>query len=89
MSETDTGNFNLHGNGVTLKIYEGGEFTDEDSGEKRKFDAGIKIDNGRFRMKLTAMQLAFIVQATQQPDVKKELQARLKVEKEAMQQVGF
>jgi len=78
----------LNGSGVSLSIYEGGQFTDE-SGAVKQFDKGIKITVGGFSVKLQPSQLAFIVQATQDPEVKKELTARLKEEQEQFMQARF
>ncbi|MDE2522781.1 MAG: hypothetical protein O0X93_06425 [Methanocorpusculum sp.] len=73
---------------VGVKIYEAGEFTNEDTKEVIQFDKGIKLisvsPKGERSMKLTALQAIFLLSAMQHPEILAELRARAKDERAEM-----
>lgn len=70
---------------VRLSVYQAGEWTDEQTGEKKTYEAGIKLTKGGYGIKLTAHDLAGLYQCIRtDEDVRKELDKRLTAEKAAI-----
>ena len=72
------------GAGTEFKIIYAGEMQGDD-GQPINWDDSIKLVQGKFAMKLTAMEAARLFHAMQQPDIKAVLQERFMAEKQALQ----
>lgn len=66
--------------GTRLTIHDGGEFEDQRTRELKSYDPSIKIDTGRDGLKLTALQLAVILEAMKCPEIAEEFARRKKEE---------
>lgn len=67
--------------GVGLQIADAGSFYDKDKKENVDFDAFIKINSGKFDMKISALQLLFLHEALDVPEVRAEIMKRAAVER--------
>lgn len=74
--------------GVTLKLREAGQFTNND-GELIEYDKAIVISNGKIDMKVTAFQMAALDSFLKDESVRKELKKRFEEEKKDIQEIGF
>lgn len=75
--------------GCKLIISDDGNFQNDD-GKTIEYKASIKIQVGTQYLKISAIQLAGLLQACRQDDVREELQARFRVEKAALEALdGF
>jgi len=73
--------------GASLNITEAGTFTN-DEGKEISFNKGIKLHVGTNYIKLSAIQLAGLLAACRDPEVKEELQARFLEEKAELESLG-
>ncbi len=73
--------------GAALVLRESGEF-DAADGKHVKYGKSIKIQVGANSIKISAIQLAGLVQAIQRKDIKSELTARFNEEKKAFESLG-
>jgi len=73
--------------GIALNIKDAGTFQN-DEGKLIEYEKHIKIQVGSNFIKVSAIQLAGLLQACKDPEVRKELQSRFEEEKAAMDNVG-
>lgn len=75
--------------GAALIVKDAGEF-DADDGRHIKYEKFIKIQVGTNFIKISALQLAGLVHATQDKEIKAELMTRFREEKAALESIeGF
>lgn len=72
------------GAGTDFKVIFAGSMQGDD-GQPITWQDSIKLTQGKFSMRLSAMELATLYHALQQPEVKAVLQARFEAEKKQLQ----
>lgn len=87
--QTEKENIIVDCDGVSFKVINAGSYEDSKTGEVIEYDSSIKISNGKVSLKMSAMGLAILKKAIEQPEVLKELKERLEVEKREKAKVGF
>lgn len=73
--------------GMTLGVNDAGQFENEEH-KIVQFDKNIKLQVGQNFIKVSAIQLAGLLAACRDPEVKAELQVRFEEEKAALDNLG-
>jgi hypothetical protein len=79
--ETGEGRLSAEAFGLTVSVYDEGTF-ENDKGEMQAFPAGIKLNNGKLNIKVTALQAIMLTKFLADEPVRDVIKTRSVAEKE-------